>query len=140
MRRLILLLTVLLLTACSHKPDETLIRQSIDEMVQAVEQHHSGPVLDHLAPAFRGPEDMDTRRVRAFLAAQYFRNPKIHVILTGLHVRLDGDEADVVFHAAVAGGVGIVPERAQYYVVTTRWRKIDGDWRVLRAQWEPAAG
>jgi ketosteroid isomerase-like protein len=134
----LLLLILLSLVACHRTPDEAQIRHAIDDMAQAVKRHDSGPVLDRLAPGFHGPEDMDVRQVRALLLAQYFRNPKIHVIVTGLRIHVVGDEADVVFHAAVAGGTGLLPQRGQYYAVTTRWRKIDGDWRVLRATWEAA--
>jgi hypothetical protein len=140
MRAILLTLAALLLVSCSRTPDETLIRQAIDTMVTAVEHRQSGPVLDRLAPGFRGAEDMNARQVRAYLAAQYFRNPKIHILLTGLRIDVLGNEADVRFHAAVAGGAGFVPQRAQYYAVTTRWRKIDGEWQVVRADWEPATG
>ena len=140
MRATLLILAAVLLVSCSRTPDETLIRQAIDSMVQAVEHRQPGPVLDRLAAGFKGPEEMGVRQVRAYLAAQYFRNPKIHILLTGLRIEVLGNEADVSFHAAVAGGAGLLPDRAQYYSVTTRWRKIDGDWRVVRAEWEPATG
>jgi ketosteroid isomerase-like protein len=134
----LILIPLLVLAACSKTPDEQLIRNAIDEMEAAVQQRQTKPVLKHLARDFVGPEGMTVRQVRRLMAAHYFRNKNINVVLAGMRVQIMGNDASVMFNAAVTGGAGMLPERLQYYDVKTIWRKLDGDWRIIRADWAPA--
>ena len=126
------------LVACSKTPDEQLIRAAIDEIETSVQNRQTRPVLKHLAEDFRGPQDMTVRQVRQLMAAQYFRNKNIHVVLAGMRIDINGIDANVNFNAAVTGGIGILPDQLQYYDVGTVWRKIDDEWRIIRADWAPA--
>lgn len=137
MKRLILI-PMLLLVACSKTPDEQLIRSAIDDMESAVQQRQIKPVLKHLAQDFIGPEGMTVRQVRQLMAAHYFRNKNINVVLAGMRIQILGNDASVIFNAAITGGAGMLPERLQYYDVKTTWRKLGGDWRIIRADWAPA--
>ena len=127
-----------LLAACSKTPDEEQIRNAIGEIESAVQNRQTGPVLEYLADGFRGPHDMDTRQVRQLMAAHYLRNRNINVVLAGMQIEITGINAHVSFNAAVTGGAGMLPERLQYYDVDTQWRKLDGDWQIIRADWAPA--
>lgn len=126
-----------LLAGCSKTPDEQQIRNAIDEIESAVQNRQTGPVLEHLADNFRGPHDMDTRQVRQLMAVHYLRNQNINVVLAGMQVEISGINARVSFNAAVTGGAGMLPERLRYYDIDTQWRKLDGDWLIIRADWAP---
>lgn len=132
------LLIALWLTGCSKTPDEQLIREAIDEIETAVQDRQTQPVIQRLAEGFRGPQDMNVRQVRQLMAAHYFRNRNINVVLAGMRIQINGIDASVNFNAVVTGGVGTLPDQLQYYDVETVWRKIDGDWRIIRADWSPA--
>jgi hypothetical protein len=132
------LLIALWLTGCSKTPDEQLIREAIDEIETAVQDRQTQPVIKRLAEGFRGPQDMNVRQVRQLMAAHYFRNRNINVVLAGMRIQINGIDASVNFNAVVTGGVGTLPDQLQYYDVETVWRKIDGDWRINRADWSPA--
>jgi hypothetical protein len=71
------------------------------------------------------------------MAAHYFRNKNIQVVIAGLSIKVTGINADVHFNAATTGGVGMLPDRLQYYDIETAWQKIDGDWRIISADWVP---
>ena len=132
------LLSALWLTGCSKTPDEQLIREAIDQIETAVQNRQTQPVLKRLAEGFRGPQDMNVRQVRQLMAAHYIRNRNINVVLAGMRIQINGIDASVNFNAVVTGGVGTLPDQLQYYDVETVWRKIDGDWRIIRADWSPA--
>ena len=134
----VLIVLALLQAACSKTPDEQQIREALSEMESAVQNRQTQPVLKHLSSDFRGPHDMTVRQVRQLMAAHYFRNQNINVVLAGLRIEINGINATVRFNAAITGGAGMLPERLQYYDIDTRWRKLDGDWRVIRADWVPA--
>jgi hypothetical protein len=135
---LLFALCAALLAGCERTPDEVVIRETIDAMVAAVERREPKPVLEKLAQDFRGPEDIDARQVRQILAAQFFRNPNIRVVLAGMKIEVLGIDATARFKAFVTGGEQLLPQRADYYDVTLEWRKRDGDWQIVRALWEPA--
>ncbi|MCG6975384.1 MAG: hypothetical protein LJE56_03120 [Acidiferrobacterales bacterium] len=132
------LFAAICLAGCSKTPDEQLIRNAIDEIETAVQNRQTQPVLKHLAEGFRGPQDMNVRQVRQLMAAHYFRNRNINVVLAGMRIQINGIDASVNFNAVVTGGAGTLPDQLQYYDVETVWRKMDDDWRIIRADWSPA--
>jgi ketosteroid isomerase-like protein len=142
MRPGLLLLPLLLFAACSRTPDETLIRQSLDQMVASVEQRQPKEVVSHLTDDFLAQDQMGVDEIRRFMIAQFFRNQQINILITDVHVEVQGLRARVLFRAAISGGANWLPERLEYYQLTTQWQKTGGDWKMQNATWEPvlAAG
>jgi hypothetical protein len=136
----LLLIIALALVACDKTPDEEKIRNVLSEIEAAVQKRQTKPVLKHLSKEFTGPEGMKTRQIRQLMAAHYFRNRNIQVVVAGLRIKIMGIDADVRFNAATTGGASMLPERLQYYDVETTWRKLDGDWLIVRANWTPVLG
>ncbi|MFV1997674.1 MAG: hypothetical protein ACC641_06650 [Acidiferrobacterales bacterium] len=136
----LLLIATLALVACDKTPDEEKIRGALNEIEIAVQNRQTRPVLKHLSKNFTGPEGMTVRQIRQLMAAHYFRNKNIQVVIAGLSIKITGIDADVRFNAATTGGTGLLPERLQYYDVETTWQKIDNDWRIVRADWTPVLG
>ncbi len=139
MRALLLIIT-LTLVACDKTADEEKIRGALNEIEMAVQKHQTRPVLKHLSKNFTGPEGMTVQQIRQLMAAHYFRNKNIQVVIAGLSIKVTGSDADVHFNAATTGGASMLPERLQYYDVETTWEKIDGDWRITSADWAPVLG
>jgi len=138
--KVLLLIITLALVSCEKIPDEEKIRDALSEIETAVENRQTRPVLKHLSENFTGPEGMTVRQIRQLMAANYFRNKNIRVVIAGLSIKITGIYADVRFNAATAGGTGLLPERLQYYDVETTWQKIDDDWRIVSAGWMPVLG
>ena len=136
----LLLIIVLALAACDKTPDEEQIHRALSEIEAAVQTRETKPVLKHLSKDFIGPWNMNIRQIRQLMAAHYFRNKNIQVVIAGLRIVVSGNDADVHFNAAITGGPGMLPERLQYYDVETTWRKLDGDWLIVRAIWTPVFG
>ncbi|MEE8482515.1 MAG: hypothetical protein V3S12_04110 [Acidiferrobacterales bacterium] len=138
----LLLIIAIALAACDKTPDEEQIRNVLGEIEIAVQKRQSRPVLKHLSKDFTGPQEMGVKQIRQLMAAHYFRNKNIHIVIAGLRIAINGHDAEVRFNAATSGGIGMLPDRLQYYDVETTWQKIDGDWLIVRASWKPvfAAG
>lgn len=135
--RALLLTLAIALVACDKTPDEEKIRAALSEIETAVQKRQTRPVLKYFSKNFTGPDGMTVRQLRQLMAAHYFRNKKIQIVIAGLRIKVTGIDADVHFNAATTGGTGLLPERLQYYDVDTTWRKIDGDWRIKSANWMP---
>lgn len=135
--RTLLLIISLALVACDTTPDEEKIRNVLREIEAAVQTRQTEPVLKHLSKNFSGPEGMKVQQIRRLMAAHYLRNKNIQVVITGLRITVNGNDADVRFNAATTGGTGMLPERLQYYSMETSWQKSDGDWLIVYADWAP---
>ena len=44
--------------------------------------------------------------------------------------------ANAQFQILVTGGGGLLPERGQLFAVKTYWQRIDGDWMLIKADWQ----
>ena len=132
------IILILLLSACGHKSDEDLIKQSLDQTIEAVKARQPKAVVEHLTKDFLGQERMSTDEVRRFMIAQFFRNQKINIVTTGLKITLDNaQQAHANFRVVVTGGMDWIPDRLDYYQVETEWLKRDGDWLIHSASWKP---
>lgn len=138
--KLLLMILALGLVGCDKTPDEDQIRNVLGEIETAVQQRQSRPVLNHLSKDFSGPQEMGVKQIRQLLAAHYFRNKNISIVVAGLRIEITGNDAEVHFNAATSGGIGLLPDKLQYYDIETIWRKIDGDWLIVRANWTPVFG
>lgn len=136
------LLILLPLSACTSPPDEQQIRENLDQVVAAVQQRQPKKVVAHLHSGFLAQQRMGVEEIRRFMIAQFFRNQKINILVTGLRISVEGDVATVDFRAVVSGGANWLPERVDYYQLRTHWVRQDGDWLMRDASWQPvmAAG
>jgi len=133
----IILFIFLMASACTSPPDEQQIRENLDQIVLAVQQRQPKKVVEHLHADFRAQERMGVEEIRRFMIAQFFRNQKINILITGLRIRVEGNSAKVSFRAAITGGASWMPERLDYYQLHTSWVKQDGDWLMRDASWQP---
>ena len=132
------IILILLLTACSQKSDEDLIKQNLDQAIEAVKARQPKRVVEHLTRDFVGQEQMSTEDVRRFMIAQFFRNQKINIVTTALKITVDSaQQAHASFRVVVTGGMDWIPDRLDYYQVETDWVKQDGDWLIRAAKWKP---
>ena len=133
-----LVIVALLATACTRTSDEDLIKQNLDQAIEAIKARQPKAVVEHLAKDFVGQEQMSTEDVRRFMIAQFFRNRNINIVTTALKVSVDnGQQAQANFRVFVTGGMDWLPERLDYYQVETDWIKQDGDWLIRSARWTP---
>ena len=134
----LIIFVALFATACTRTSDEDLIKQALDQAIEAVKARQPKKVVEHLAQDFVGQEQMRTEDVRRFMIAQFFRNQKINIVTTGLNITIDNaQQAHASFRVVVTGGMDWIPDRLDYYQVETDWVKQDGDWLIRAANWKP---
>lgn len=138
MRRVFALFALLFLVAgCSRTPDETLIREAITAMENAVEQRQPREFMTFVAEDFTGGEGgLDRNGLHNLLRAQILGNQAISVLLGPIDITLTGERATAKVSATLTGGSGgWIPERGAVYDFDTGWKKVGGEWRCISANW-----
>lgn len=123
------------LAACGREPPEQALRDTIATMEAAAEAGDADALFEPIAEDFAGSQAMDREAFRRYVLVMGLRQQTVGVQLGPLDVKLYGDRASVAFTAALTGGPGWLPDRAQVYDVTTGWRLDDGDWKLISASW-----
>src|SRR5262249_23204355 len=125
MRRILPLIVVLFLAACSRTTDEQRIRASITAMQQALEQREPRAFMAHVSDASVGNDaSFDRAALHNFLRAEVLRNDNIGVTLGPIDVQIEGSRATVRVTATFTGGSGgLLPDRASVYAITSGWKR-----------------
>jgi hypothetical protein len=141
MRALWPLLCVLALAAgCSAEPSvEQQIIATIREMEARIEAGERRPFMDYVAEDFSGQGgSLDREQLRALLIMQLNRYQRLQGQLFPIQVEETGEgTARARFRALVTGGPGWIPESGQLFEFDTAWRRVEDDWQVAAADWEP---
>ncbi len=133
----VLLLSVSLF-ACSPPPDdETRLRQVLDRMAEAIEQHDRQTIMQQLAVDFRTTQGLLPQDINRMLFIQFRQNKQIQVFLYDISIRLLPVTADVELQALLLGSSQWLPERGRRYRVQMRWQKQEEEWRLARLDWQP---
>ena len=132
-----LVMLLLALAACSRSDDETRLREALGRMETAVEERRPGDFVDVLAEDFTGADGtLDRAGLHNLLRAQVLRHAQIDVVLAAPDIQIQGDRATVAVTATLSGGAGgWLPDRGAVYAITSGWRREDGQWRCVNAQW-----
>ena len=136
-RLALLLLSMVLMAACTRSPDEQALRETLGEMVAAIEARQPDEFMQHVAEDFAAAKELDRKALHRMLVAQFLRNQAVGVSTGPASVVIDETRAEVTFTAFVTGSAGgWIPERAEGYQIKTLWRFEDGDWLLEWADWE----
>ena len=143
MRRLLPLICVLTLVAgCGAELTvEQQVIATIREMEARLEAGERRPFMAYVSADFSGQGgSLNREQLRALLIMQLNHYQRLRGQLFPIHVAETGaDTATAGFRALVTGGPGWIPESGQLFEFRTAWRRVDGDWQVVSADWEPVA-
>lgn len=132
-----LLVLIATVAGCDSTPPEQKLRNTIAQMAADGEARQVSKVMDVVAGDFGGPGGMDQQGLRRFLTLAGMQNANIGVTMGPVEVELMGERATAKFTLGVTGGAGrFLPDRAQVYDVTTGWKLVDGEWKLISANWD----
>ena len=135
----LLMLTALLLGACSKDDPQARLEATVRQLQGNIESRDAGAVMDLVDERFRMQGDLDADRARKTMMGIFYRYANIKVFAVGHQTRIDPaspltgyTEAQVL----VTGAQGLIPERATPYSVRMEWRLVDGDWKLYDLKWD----
>ena len=132
-----LLLTLVVLGACSAEPSEAALRAQLVGMQEAAARQRIGDFMQGVAADFTGNDGMDRAALHNMLRMQVLGKTSVGISTGPVQVDVTGETATVEFDVLLLGTSGrVLPDSARSYSVTSGWRIEDGQWRVYYAQWQ----
>ena len=128
------------MAACSKLSDEQIIRNTISDMIRAVEEKERKTFVSYLDKDFRAQKTQRIADIQSMMFYHYQRNKNINIYVSDTEIRVDGKRADVILSVILTGAEGLLPKRVRAYRVEMMWRKLDDAWLVSRAHWEARDG
>ena len=120
--------------------DETRLRQQLQLMAEAIEQHDRQTIMQQLSGDFRTTQGLLPQDINRTLFVQFRQNKQIQVFLYDVEVKLMAPVADIELQALLLGSSQWLPERGRRYQVQMRWQKQDESWYLARLHWQPITG
>jgi hypothetical protein len=128
------------LVACGEKMSvEQQIIAVIRDMEARIEAGERRPFMAHISEDFSGQNgSMNREQVQALMIMQLNRYQRLQGQLFPIQVIETGEEtASARFRALVTGGPNWIPESGQVFAFDTQWRRVDGEWLLTAADWDP---
>jgi hypothetical protein len=113
----------------------------IREMEARIEAGERRAFMAHISEDFSGQNgSMNREQVRALMIMQLNRYQRLQGQLFPIQV-IEREEglASAHFRALVTGGPNWIPENGQVFEFETHWRRVDGDWLLYSANWQPVS-
>jgi hypothetical protein len=138
LRGILLIAIVVLLSACSRTSDEQQIRIAIEQMQEALEAGKPSDFMQYIADDFTGADSgIDRQALHNLLRAQVLANSNIAIAIGPIDIELHDQRATVNLSATITGGnARWIPERGSIQRIKSGWRRENGEWKCINAQWE----
>jgi hypothetical protein len=125
------------IAGCHRTPDETLIRQAVDNAAQGVQQVDASAVTRQLTDDFDGNDgEMSRKDIGNLLRVASLRGETLHAVLGPVDVQLRGDRYVANFTVTLTSGGKLFPSQLGVYDVETAWKRDGHDWRCYQASWK----
>ena len=103
----------------------------------SLEAKRTGAVLDQLAPEFRAQEELDREWAKRTMTVLFLQNANVKVVALNRTSRVTSKTSgETDAQVVLAGGQGLIPERASPYSVKLRWRREGRQWKLASLEWE----
>ena len=138
--RVAVVFIALCLAACARPDAEAGVRAGVAGLQAAIDARDAGDIEAMLDEDFIGNNGLDRLGARRLAAGVFLRYRDVAARVGPVEVELRGErDAIARFTVLATGGSGSgLPERGQLYLVETGWLRVEGDWRLLSAEWTPA--
>lgn len=138
---LVLALVLVILSGCAaEQGDEQAIKQKLEQLEEAVEDKDASGLAGFMAEDFSGPSGMDRERAEAFARVMMARHTELGVTWDLKSLDIQGDRATVELTAMLTGRA-LVPGfdgRGRLMNVQMGWRRTNGGWWLVHANWSGA--
>ncbi|MCE9658191.1 MAG: hypothetical protein K8R60_06490 [Burkholderiales bacterium] len=122
---------------CSRDNPQAELETAVRKLQDSLEARSAGAVLDQLSPDFRAQSDLDREWAQRTMTLLFLQNANVKVVALTQTSRVTGETSgETDAQVLLAGGAGLLPERASPYAVKLQWRRDGRQWRLAELDWE----
>ncbi len=132
-----------LLWACSKgESEEDRIREIVQDVAESARVKDLKGIMKHVSRDYNDESGNDYKGLKGMIFYQFFRTEKVGVFVRGVEVEVQGEKALVDAKLFLVRGreiekvEDIIPEEASGYRFSVVFRKEDGEWKALSANWD----
>ena len=130
-------LALIAVTGCSRENPQAELEAAVQTLQDNLEAKRAGAVLDQLTADFQAQSDLDREWAKRTMTVLFLQNANVTVVALTQSSRVMGETSgETDAQVVLAGGRGLLPERASPYSVKLQWRREGGRWRLARLDWE----
>lgn len=130
-------LGLLAVTGCSRDNPQAELEAAVQTLQDNLEARRTGAVLDQLAVDFQARSEFDREWAKRTMTVLFLQNANVGVVALKRTSRVTGETSgETDAQVVLAGGQGLLPERASPYSVKLQWRREGRNWRLARLDWE----
>ena len=134
---LAVVLAALAAAGCSRDDPQAELEAAVQALQDGLEAKRAGAVLDQLTPDFRAQSELDREWAKRTMTVLFLQNANVKVVALTRGSRVTGKTSgETDAQVVLAGGAGLLPERAAPYAVKLQWRREGRQWRLARLDWE----
>ena len=124
------------LAGCGRDNPQAELEAAVKTLQESLEAKRAGAVLDQLAPDVQAQSELDREWAKRTMTLLVLQNANVRVVALTQTSRVTGQASgETDAQVVVAGGQGLLPERASPYSVTLQWRREGRQWRLARLDW-----
>ena len=136
-RVLAVAVVVAAVAACNRDNPQSELEAAVQALQDGLEAKRTGAVLDQLAPEFRAQAELDREWAKRTMTVLFLQNANVKVVaLTRTSRGTSKTSGETDAQVVLAGGQGLVPERASPYAVKLQWRREGRQWKLTSLEWE----
>jgi len=129
-------LALITVTGCSRDNPQAELEAAVRTLQDNLEAKRAGAVLDQLAADFQAQSALDREWAKRTMTVLFLQNANVRVVALTRSSRITGETSgETDAQVVLAGGQGLLPERASPYSVKLQWRREGRRWRLARLDW-----
>jgi len=130
-------LALIAATGCSRDNPQAELEAPVQTLQDNLEVKRAGAVLEQLAADFQAQSEFDREWAKRTMTVLSLQNANVKVMAPTRSSRITGETSgETDAQVVLAGGQGLLPERASPYMVKLQWRRENRRWRLARLDWE----
>jgi outer membrane murein-binding lipoprotein Lpp len=130
-------LAVTAVAGCGRDNPQAELEAAVQTLQDNLEAKRRDAVLEQLAPDFQARSELDREWAKRTMTLLFLQNANVKVVALAQRSRVTGETSgETDAQVVLAGGQGLVPERASPYAVKLHWRREGRQWRLARLEWE----
>ncbi len=131
------------LWACSGElTEEDRLRLIVEDIAASARAKDVKAMMGHISRDYNDDKGLDYDGVKGVLFREFFRTKKVGVFVRSMDVQVKGDSALVNTKVLLVRGreverlEDVIPEEANGFRFSVVFRKEEGEWKALSANWD----